>query len=134
MIGGLAHGMTVLCYEGALDTPSQARFYEIVRTARRHQDAGRADAGCGCCAAPATRWRRHIRMPQLRLVSLQGEPLDPETFEWAARTLAPSVPVINAYGQSETGSTWTYPVAGVDDQGRVAADAPCPGHALRDRR
>src|SRR6201994_397923 len=33
VIGGLAHGMTLLCYEGALDTPTHERFYQI---AERH--------------------------------------------------------------------------------------------------
>ncbi len=33
VIGGLAHGATLLCYEGSLDYPAPSRFYEI---AARH--------------------------------------------------------------------------------------------------
>src|SRR6201996_9253951 len=29
VVGGLANGMTVACFEGAMDTPTNARFYEI---------------------------------------------------------------------------------------------------------
>jgi len=36
--------------------------------------------------------------------------------------------VINAYGQTETGSTWTYPVGGVDDLKAGSAGRAVPGH------
>ncbi|MBM7368812.1 hypothetical protein [Gordonia hydrophobica] len=28
VIGGLANGMTIVCYEGAFDTPTNERFYQ----------------------------------------------------------------------------------------------------------
>ncbi len=127
VIGGLAHGMTVLCYEGALDTPSHARFYEIAERhgvtkllaaptlARMLRSAGDALAA----AHP---------LPRLKLVSLQGEPLDIDTFKWTAGHIGSGVPVINAYGQSETGSTWTYPIAGVDDIKAGSCGRTIPGH------
>jgi acetyl-CoA synthetase len=37
--------------------------------------------------------------------------------------------VINAYGQTETGSTWTYPIAGVDDVKAGSCGRTVPGHA-----
>jgi acetyl-CoA synthetase len=61
------------------------------------------------------------------LITAQGEPLDPETAEWTERTL--DVPVINAYGQTETGSTWAYPVHGVDPTKPGSCGTPVPGHA-----
>jgi acetyl-CoA synthetase len=67
-------------------------------------------------------------LPKLRLTSLQGEPLDAETFRWAAGHIGRGVPVINAYGQSETGSTWTYPIAGVDDTKAGSCGTTVPGH------
>lgn len=128
VVGGLAHGMTVLCYEGALDTPTHERFYQI---AERHgvtkllaaPTLARMLRGAGDTLAEAH------RLPQLRLVSLQGEPLDIETFRWAARHIGSGLPVINAYGQSETGSTWTYPIAGVGDIKAGSCGRTVPGHA-----
>jgi acetyl-CoA synthetase len=128
VVGGLAHGMTVLCYEGALDTPTHERFYQI---AERH-------GVTKLLAAPTL--ARMLRgaadtlaeahpLPALRLVSLQGEPLDIETFRWAARHIGSGLPVINAYGQSETGSTWTYPIAGVGDIKAGSCGRTVPGHA-----
>ncbi len=127
VIGGLAHGGALVCYEGALDFPSPERFYEIVE---RHGITK-------ILSAPtALRMLRRVGdevaarhpMPQLRLVSVQGEPLDPETFRWASTSLGPGIPVINAYGQTETGSTWTYPVYGVDALKAGSCGVPVPGH------
>jgi acetyl-CoA synthetase len=127
VIGGLAQGMTVLCYEGALDTPTHGRFYQI---AERHgvtkllaaPTLARMLRGAGDALA------MEHKLPALRLVSLQGEPLDIETFRWAARHIGSGVPVINAYGQSETGSTWTFPIAGVDDTKAGSCGRTVPGH------
>ncbi|RZK84492.1 MAG: acyl-CoA synthetase, partial [Methylobacterium sp.] len=71
-------------------------------------------------------------LPALKLVTVQGEPLDTETFTWSGTHLGGrGVPVVNAYGQTETGSTWTYPVYGVDDLKAGSAGRPVPGHAYR---
>lgn len=126
VIGGLAGGMTIACFEGALDTPTPARFYEICE--KHHVTK--------VLAAPTL-----IRMlrkfgnelaaahpqPQLRLITCQGEPLDGDTFRWATDTF--DVPVVNAYGQTETGATWTYPVYGVEPLKAGSTGTPVPGYA-----
>ena len=126
-VGGLANGMTVACYEGALDTPTTARFYEFCE---RHRVTT-------VLAAPtALRMLRKFGdelaaehpLPDLRLVTVQGEPLDPETFDWASAHLAGGVPVTSAYGQTETGSAWCYPVAGADELKSGSVGTPVPGH------
>ena len=127
VVGGLAIGATIACYEGALDTPSPARFYEICAKHRVTQVL---------CAPTVLRMLRKFGddlatahpLDRLRLVTVQGEPLDGETFGWATRTL--DVPVVNAYGQTETGSTWTYPVAGVDDLKAGSTGRAVPGHTF----
>ena len=128
VIGGLAHGGTILCYEGALDTPSPLRFYQI---ADRHK------VSKILIAPTALRMLRALGddvaadnpLPDLKLVTVQGEPLDAETFHWVSTHLGTDgVPVVNAYGQTETGSTWTYPVYGVDDLKAGSAGRPVPGH------
>jgi acetyl-CoA synthetase len=130
VIGGLAHGATIACYEGALDTPSPARFYDVCT---RH---GVTQV---LCAPTVLRMLRGFDstvgdlaashpLPRLALITVQGEPLDGETFTWATETFG--VPVVNAYGQTETGSTWTYPVTGVDDLKAGSAGTPVPGHAF----
>lgn len=126
VIGGLANGATIACYEGALDTPTPARFYEVCE---KHAVTK------VLCAPTVLRMLRKFGddlahahpLPRLALVTVQGEPLDGETFAWSTDTLG--VPVVNAYGQTETGSTWTYPVAGVDDLKAGSTGTTLPGHA-----
>jgi acetyl-CoA synthetase len=127
VVGGLACGMTIACFEGALDTPTTARFYEICE---RHAVTK------VLCAPTLIRMLRKFGddlvaahpLPGLKLITVQGEPLDGDTFGWATESL--HVPVVNAYGQTETGSTWTYPVYGVEDLKAGSVGTPVPGHAF----
>jgi acetyl-CoA synthetase len=126
VIGGLAHGATIACYEGALDTPGPSRFYDVCA----HHGVTQV-----LCAPTVLRLLRKFGddlaaahpLPRLALITVQGEPLDGETFGWATETFG--VPVVNAYGQTETGSTWTYPVTGVDDLKAGSTGTAVPGHA-----
>jgi acetyl-CoA synthetase len=124
VVGGLACGMTLLCFEGALDTPTTDRFYELCR---RHQVTK-------VLGAPTlARMLRKFGGPgpeglELKLFTMQGEPLDPDTFTWTSATF--DAPVVNAYGQTETGSTWCYPVYGVDDLKAGSLGWPVPGHSF----
>ncbi|WP_300012845.1 AMP-binding protein [Pseudonocardia sp.] len=128
VVGGLACGMTIVCFEGALDTPTTERFYEIVE---RHAVTKIL------CAPTLIRMLRKFGddlaakhpLPQLKLVTVQGEPLDADTFAWGSTHLGGGVPVINAYGQTETGSTWTYPVYGADDLKAGSVGTTLPGHS-----
>ena len=127
VVGGLACGMTIACFEGALDTPSTARFYEICE---RHAVTKIL------CAPTVARMLRKFGddlaaahpLPGLKLVTMQGEPLDADTFTWTTGTF--DVPVVNAYGQTETGSTWTYPVYGVEALKAGSVGTAVPGHAF----
>ena len=126
VIGGLAQGMTLFCYEGALDYPDRLRFLGL---ARRH-DVTKilvAPTGLRMLRAAGDDAVRAARPPRLRLITVQGEPLDPDTAQWTERTL--DVPVVNAYGQTETGSTWTLPVHGVEALKHGSCGTPTPGHA-----
>ncbi|NMH98722.1 AMP-binding protein [Pseudonocardia acidicola] len=124
VVGGLACGMTIACFEGALDTPTTARFYEICE---RHRVTK-------VLAAPTV--ARMLRKfgddlaaahpLGLKLITMQGEPLDADTFEWTTSTF--DAPVVNAYGQTETGSTWTYPVYGAEALKAGSVGTPVPGH------
>ena len=124
VVGGLACGMTIACYEGALDTPTNERFYEICE---RHQVTK-------ILAAP-TLWRMLRKFGDdlaaahplgLKVITMQGEPLDVDTFHWTTQTY--DAPVVNAYGQTETGSTWAYPVAGVEPIKPGSLGTAVPGH------
>lgn len=126
VIGGLAQGMTLFCYEGALDYPKRLRLLD---TAERHGVTKIlvAPTGLRMLRVAGDDVVKAHRPSRLRLITAQGEPLDPETAEWTERTF--DVPVVNAYGQTETGSTWTYPVHGVEPSKHGSSGMPVPGHA-----
>lgn len=124
--GGLSHGITLFCYEGALDYPEQTR---ILDSAKRHGVTKIlvAPTGLRMLRAAGDDAVKARLPPRLRLITTQGEPLDPDTAEWTQRIF--DVPLVNAYGQTETGSTWTYPVYGVDALKPGSCGTPVPGHA-----
>jgi acetyl-CoA synthetase len=127
VVGGLANGMTIACYEGGFDTPTTARFYEFCEL-----HGVTKVLGAPTLLRMLRKWGDELAathpLPELRLVSVQGEPLDPETFEWASGHLGGGVPLTSAYGQTETGSAWTYAVAGVDALKAGSVGRPLPGH------
>ena len=127
VVGGLANAMTIVCFEGAMDTPTNARFYEICEKHHVTKVLGAPTLlrmlrkyGDDLAAAHP--------LPDLKLVTVQGEPLDGDTFTWASSHIGRGVPVVNAYGQTETGSTWTYPVAGVEALKPGSTGTAVPGH------
>ncbi|MEP6816979.1 MAG: AMP-binding protein [Marmoricola sp.] len=128
IVGGLANGMTVVCFEGALDFPTNERFYEICERYGVTQVLG-----APTLLRMLRKWGDELAaahpLPDLRLVTVQGEPLDGDTFGWATVRLGSGVPVVNAYGQTETGSTWAYPVAGVEALKPGSTGTAVPGHA-----
>jgi acetyl-CoA synthetase len=130
VIGGLAHGASLVCYEGALDTPAKDRFYQI---ASKHHVTKIliAPTALRMLRALGDEVARANRIDGLRLITTQGEPLDPETYHWTSNTLGDQLPIVNAYGQTETGSTWTYPVYGVEPLKAGSCGTPVPGHAYR---
>ncbi|MGQ0698917.1 MAG: AMP-binding protein [Panacagrimonas sp.] len=125
VVGGLAHGATLLCYEGAFDAPTKDRFYQIVA---RHKVTKilSAPTALRMLRALGDKAAKAHDLSALKLITVQGEPLDPETFNWAVQSF--DVPVINAYGQTETGSTWTYPVYGAEPLKAGSCGTPVPGH------
>ncbi|MEO8889546.1 MAG: AMP-binding protein [Jatrophihabitantaceae bacterium] len=127
VVGGLAHGMTIVCFEGAMDSPSNARFYEICE-----KHAVTTVLGAPTLLRMLRKYGDDLAaahpLPRLRLATVQGEPLDGDTFGWASTHLGGGVPVVNAYGQTETGSTWALPVAGVEALKPGSTGTAVPGH------
>ncbi|HEY6035534.1 MAG TPA: acetate--CoA ligase [Kofleriaceae bacterium] len=127
-VGGLAHGATHVIYEGSIDTPTPARVYDMIehygvtkiftaptalRMLRRAGDGLLANANLGT----------------LQLVSLVGEPLDPETWHWTSDKLGGGhIFVNNTYGQTETGSAWTSAMIGATPTRPGSCGHPLPGY------
>jgi acetyl-CoA synthetase len=113
LVGGLANGATHVIYEGSLDTPTPSRPYELL-----------AKYGVNKLFTAPTALRMMRRAgdnllqghdtSKLALVSLVGEPLDPDTWFWTRDVLGHgTLYVNNTYGQTETGSAWSSSMVGL---------------------
>ncbi|GGK30843.1 acetyl-coenzyme A synthetase [Caldalkalibacillus thermarum] len=107
--GALANGVTTLVYEGAPNYPDQDRIYQIIEKYRVTK----------LFTAPTVlRMLRSLGddavkpydLACLEVVSLVGEPFDPETWNWTYEVLGQkNICVNNTWGQTETAGT---PLAG----------------------
>ncbi|HET9990837.1 MAG TPA: AMP-binding protein, partial [Kofleriaceae bacterium] len=134
-VGGLAHGAAHVIYEGSLDTPTPSRVYDIIE---------RYGVTKIFTAPTALRMMRRAgdellakaKLETLQLISLVGEPLDPETWHWTRDKLGGGhIYVNNTYGQTETGSAWTSTMIGATPTRPGSCGHPLPGYrgkVLRD--
>ncbi len=127
LLGGLAAGATQVCFEGSLDYPDNKRFYQICEK-YKIQKVITAPTVIRMLRGYGDELAAQYPLPDLDVMSVQGEPLDATSYNWAREKLGPGVQVINAYGQTETGSTWTYPIWGVDDTKAGSCGKPLPGY------
>ena len=128
LVGGLAHGVTQVVYEGSIDTPTPSRPYEIIE---------RYGVNKVFTAPTALRLLRRAGegflagrdLSKLQLVSLVGEPLDPETWHWTQGVLGSGrIFLNNTYGQTETGTAWASSMVGVTPTRPGACGHPLPGY------
>ncbi|WP_019588126.1 acetate--CoA ligase [Deinococcus apachensis] len=131
LVGGLAHGATHVIYEGGIDTPTPARPYEIIE---------RYGVNKVFTAPTALRMLRRAGdqplaghdLSRLELISLVGEPLDPETWHWTHGKLGEGrIFVNNTYGQTETGTAWASSMVGLTPTRPGSCGHPLPGYRAR---
>ena len=72
-------------------------------------------------------WRKNTE--DLELISLVGEPLDPETYHWTRDALGGGhVFVNNTYGQTETGTAWASSMVGLTPTKPGSCGHTLPGY------
>jgi acetyl-CoA synthetase len=125
--GPLAHGATVVMYEGAPDWPERDRFWSLVE---RHgvtvfytaPTAIRAFMKWGT-AHPA----RHD-LSTIRLLGTVGEPINPEAWMWYQEHIGRGrCPIVDTWWQTETGGIMITPLPGVVTTKPGSATIPFPG-------
>jgi acetyl-CoA synthetase len=135
--GALANGVTTVVYEGAPDYPSKDRFYQIMEKYRVNK-LFTAPTALRMLKSLGNEVLEKFDLSCLDVISLVGEPFDPETWHWTYEILGKKqISVNNTWGQTETagcpiaGAAWLTPmkpgsagvqflgadVAVVDDQG-----------------
>ncbi len=109
IVGALVNGVTTIMFEGALDYPTPSRFYQMVSKYRVNK----------IFTAPTAirmlmKYGHELMTPydlsSLEVVSVVGEPLNPEAWHWTHDNLGKGrICVNNTWGQTELGGC---PLAG----------------------
>ncbi|MFA1820786.1 acetate--CoA ligase [Virgibacillus oceani] len=109
VVGSLANGVTTVVYDGAPNYPEQDRFYQIIEKYRVNK-LFTAPTALRMLRSLGERKLERYDLACLDVVSLVGEPFDPETWYWTKDVLGGgNICVNNTWGQTETAGT---PLAG----------------------
>ncbi|WP_458413439.1 acetate--CoA ligase [Schinkia sp. CFF1] len=114
--GALANGVTTVVYEGSIDYPTKDRFYQILEKYRVNK-LFTAPTALRMLKSLGEEVVNQFDLSPLEVVSLVGEPLDPETWHWTYEVLGKkNICVNNTWGQTETagcpiaGAAWLTPM------------------------
>lgn len=128
--GPLAHGATVVMYEGSPDTPHRGRFWEII------DKWGVTIFYTAPTAIRAfMRWGdqhpRAFQLDSLRLLGTVGEPINPAAWVWYHETIGKKrCPIIDTWWQTETGGIMVSPLPGATVTKPGSCTQPLPGIAV----
>lgn len=116
IVGALANGVTTIFYDGALDWPKPDRFYEIVDKYRVNK-VFTAPTAVRMLMRYGEALMENYDLSCLDVLSLVGEPFNPEAWHWAYNKLGKGrIYINNTWGQTETagcplaGAAWVTPM------------------------
>nr|WP_295970903.1 acetate--CoA ligase [uncultured Bacillus sp.] len=102
VVGALANGVTTVVYEGAPDYPEKHRFYQIIDKYRINK-LFTAPTALRMLKSLGENAMESFNLDCLDVISLVGEPFDPETWHWTYEKLGKkNIYVNNTWGQTET--------------------------------
>jgi acetyl-CoA synthetase len=114
--GALANGVTTVIFEGAVDYPTKDRFYQIIEKYRVNK-LFTAPTALRMLKSMGEKVLEKFDLSCLDVISLVGEPFDPETWYWTYDVLGKKkVYINNTWGQTETagspiaGAAWLTPM------------------------
>ncbi len=117
-----------MIYEGSLDAPTPSRPYEIMAKYAVNKLFTAPTALRMMRRAGDDLLKGHDTT-KLALVSLVGEPLDPDTWFWTRDVLGKgALYVNNTYGQTETGSAWSSSMVGLTPTRPGSCGHALPGY------
>lgn len=114
--GALANGVTTVVYEGAPNYPDEDRIYEMIEKYRVNK-LFTAPTALRMLRSLGNQAVEKYDLSCLDVVSLVGEPFDPDTWKWTRDVLGSGkICVNNTWGQTETagtplsGAAWLTPM------------------------
>ncbi|MUV37026.1 Acetate--CoA ligase [Lentibacillus sp. JNUCC-1] len=116
VVGSLANGVTTVVYDGAPNYPESDRFYQIIDKYRINK-LFTAPTALRMLRSLGEKALEPYNLSCLDVVSLVGEPFDPDTWHWTRDVLGNgNIYVNNTWGQTETagcplaGAAWLSPM------------------------
>ncbi|MCY0901871.1 MAG: acetate--CoA ligase [Firmicutes bacterium] len=116
VVGALASGVTTVIYEGAPDYPTRDRLYQVIDRYRVNK-LFTAPTVLRMLKSLGEGAMEPYDLSCLEVISLVGEPFDPETWHWTHELLGKNnICVNNTWGQTETagcplaGAAWLTPM------------------------
>ena len=102
--GALANGATTIMYEGAPNSPTPDRFWQIIE---RYQVSVfyTAPTAIRSFSRWGDGWPAKHDLSSLRLLGTVGEPINPEAWMWYHKNIGrEKCPIVDTWWQTETGS------------------------------
>ncbi len=116
IVSALVHGITTIFYDGAIDHPAPDRFYQVVQKHRVNK-IFTAPTAIRMLMRHGERWMEPYDLSCLDVVSVVGEPFNPEAWHWTHEKLGRGrICVNNTWGQTElagcpiAGAAWLTPM------------------------
>ncbi|WP_071395014.1 acetate--CoA ligase [Bacillus tuaregi] len=142
--GALANGVTTVVFEGAVDYPTKDRFYQIIEKYRVNK-LFTAPTALRMLKSMGEKTLEKFDISCLDVISLVGEPFDPETWHWTYEVLGKKkIYINNTWGQTETagspiaGAAWLTPMkpgsSGTPFLGAVMDIVDEEGHSVKPGR
>jgi acetyl-CoA synthetase len=110
--GPLLNGATVVMYEGAPNTPDEARLWSMIE---RHRVTifYTAPTAIRAFVKWGDAWPAKHDLSSLRLLGTVGEPINPEAWIWYRRVIGGDrCPIVDTWWQTETGAIMMSPLPG----------------------
>ncbi len=125
--GPLSVGATSVLYEGAPDTPSWSRWWQIVER-YRVTILYTSPTAIRTLLRQGDEWPQRHDLSSLRLLGSVGEPINPAAWEWYYRIIGKGrCPIVDTWWQTETGAIMISPMPGATPLKPGSATLPLPG-------
>jgi acetyl-CoA synthetase len=125
--GPLANGATGIIYEGAPDTPTWDRWWQIIEE-YRVSILYCAPTGIRAFMKQGPQFPAAHDLSSLRVLGSVGEPINPEAWLWYHEHVGRGkAPIVDTWWQTETGMILITPLPGITTTKPGSATFPFPG-------
>lgn len=125
--GPLASGATVLMYEGTPDTPTFARWWQVIEK-YKVTIFYTSPTAIRALIRQGDQFPNAHDLSSLRLLGSVGEPINPAAWEWYYKTIGKSkCPIVDTWWQTETGTIMISPLPGAVPAKPGSGTLPLPG-------